>query len=1141
VTTRRGFATGALLILLGSQAWTGLAPSVSLAAPSGRASLKITRGPEAARGAPRRASLPPAVVQRKVALRAAFPDHFGPAGEAAPWITGGRLPLLAPRAGKLARTTPFVSGVPDTVRVLGIRIDFENDSLGPQTSTPDGRFDLRDGKALGIVIDPPPHDRNYFMAHMEAMARYWRDQSFGNLVITYDVYPHADSSAYRLRDTGAYGPWTLGSASYHEATRFFKDAVTAADTSDTIPWGQYDVVILFHAGSDYQADVRGDSPRDIPTFQIGLNDSIAVSGGLYLRGGIVMPETENQDGYFGALNGTMAHEFGHTQGLPDLYDINTFFPAVGVWSNMDSGYLLGSAVQVETTGEIVLASGILPVSLDPWCKTTLWPDGIQTVDPGHALTTSLRSSQLSNRVLKVPLGSDESLLIENRQADLNGDNTIYLDRDSTSSVILGPGLSSVDPADSLGNREYDFLLPGEGILMWHIDETVICTPIDNTTFLCGPNANPDLGVNSNPERRGVRLMEADGIADIGDPNSAYFFGSPFDPYFVGNHTRLDDDSNPSARTNDGGRSHVRVDVLSAPAVDMAIQVDSEWRLAGWPVSAQHELTGNAPTYGSFLHDGTRSVVTAADSLIFAWAGDGSPWYTSRPTGEWAAVPAPIRLPVLFADSLYRPNALVTAHGSAVVATGTNGRVYAYRPLLRTNAASALIPGWPPTLDESLPSVTATTPPVLAPGGAVVVGASDGRVFAITPSEDPFQPPRVTTVAETLLVSGSPVVAPVSSNLALGRFVGAGGYQVAFALSDGTIRVVEQSGKSPERFQTSWPSGGPGYAPYLLGVDMDRAPDRHLELVAADPAQGTIHCYDMTGTELAGWPVVVLAGIGGPIAAGDMDGDGFPEIVAVDLQGNAHRWNRNGIEFQGWPVALGSLYGPSSVGGTGSPLLGDVDQDGRPEALIALGNGILVALEADGRATPGWPISVPGAADDTPLLTSLNGSDLPPNPSGPAWTHLVAGGGFDGTLGGYQLPARADSAFFTTNGVSSRSPWQEWGGNRRRTSVLEDTLLVPASPVSGALAKGSVYCFPNPARGNEIGVAYTLGEGVTEVIIRVLDPTGREVERLTPSTAPTQNVARILLNNLASGVYVVRLEAKRGGASDVEFQKFAVVR
>jgi M6 family metalloprotease-like protein len=1044
-------------------------------------------------------------------------------------------------AGKLERTTPFVAGMPDTVRVLGIRVDFENDSLGPQTSTPDGRFDMRDGKSLGMVIDPPPHDRGYFMAHMAAMSRYWRDQSFGNLVITYDVYPHADSSAYRLRDTGTYGPWTLGAASYQEAQRFFRDGITAADQSDTIPWDQFDVIILFHAGSDFQADVLGDSQRDIPTFQIGLNDSVAVSGGAFgVHGGIVMPETENQDGYLGALNGTMAHEFGHTQGLPDLYDINTFFPAVGVWSNMDSGYLLGSAIQVESTGEIVLASGILPVSLDPWCKTTLWPDGIQTVDPGHALSTSLRSSQLSSRVLKVPLGSDEYLLVENRQADLNGDNSIYLDRDSTSSVILGPGLSSTDPSDSLGNKEYDFLLPGQGVLMWHIDETVICTPLNDSTYTCGPNANPDLGVNSNPERRGVRLMEADGIADIGNPNSAYFFGSPFDPYFVGNHTRLDDDTNPSAKTNDGARSHVRVDVLSAPAVDMAVTVDSEWRLQGWPVSADSALVQSSPTYGSFLHDGTRSVVTAADSLIFAWAANGTPWYTSHPTGEWVATPRPIVLPVLFADSLYRPNALVAAHGSAIVATCTDGRVYAYRPGPR-NGSSIPISGWPPVLDTNAPSVIATTPPVLAPGGGVIVGGSDGRVFVITPSEDPTQPPRVTAISDTLLVGGSPVVSAVSSNLAVGRFVGAGGYEVAYALDDGTIRIVEQTGKSPERFEASWHAGAPGFTPYLLGVDIDRAEDRHLELIAVDVSRGTIHCFDMTGAELPGWPVVVPGGLAGPVAAGDMDGDGYPEILAIDLTGYAHRLSRNGVERQGWPVSLAARYGPSAVGGTGSPILGDVDQDGRPEALFALDNGLLVALEPDGRGTPGWPISVPGAADDTPLLLSLNGTDLPPDPPGPPWVHLVAGGGFDGSLGGYQLPAHADSALFTSDGVSARFPWQEWGGNRRRSSVLEDSLLITAAPVASALDPGSVYCYPNPARGNEIGVAYTLGEGVTEVIIRVLDPTGREVERLTPAPEPTQNVARILLNNLASGVYVVRVEAKRGGASDVAFQKFAVVR
>lgn len=1040
--------------------------------------------------------------------------------------------------GRLQRSTAF-AGVPDTVRVLGIRVDFNTDRLGSQTTTPDGRFDMRNGKALGIAIDPPPHDRRFFLSHLEAMSRYWRKQSYGNLVVLYDVYPQGDSASYRLGDTGDYGPWTLGAASYDQAQRFFKDAIRLADATDSIPFGNFDVVCLFHAGSDFQADVAGNSPRDFPTFQIGLTDSVAVNGGAVgIHGGMVMPETENQDGLYGALNGTMAHEFGHTQGLPDLYDINTFFPAVGVWSNMDSGYLLSTALQDEQSGAVVEASGVLPVSLDPWCKSVLWPDGVVKVDPGRSLTTSLRSSQLSSRLLRVPLGADEYLLVENRQADLNGDNTVYLDRDSTKQVILGPGLSSADPSDSLGDREYDFLLPGQGVLVWHVDETVICTPVTDSTFLCGPNANPDFGINSNPERRGLRLLEADGIEDIGNPKSSYFFGSPFDPYFIGNHTRLTDDTNPSSRTNDGGRGHIDLRVGSVPAVEMTVSIDSDWRLSGWPVSAGRALNGNAPTTGIFLRDGARSVVASADSLIFGWMADGSSFYSSRTDGEWAALPSKIHGAVLFADSIFKGSAPV--RGAGVVATGVDGNVYAYRPELRTDAASSPLVGWPPVLDTNAPSVTATTAPVLASSAAVIVGGSDGRIFAITP-QDSAVVPLVSAICDTLVVGGAPVVSDVSSNLAVGRFTGAGGYQVACALRNGMIRVVDQASKDPGRFQAHWNAGGPGFEPYLLGLDMDRAADRNLELVVVDPTSRRIHCYSLTGAELPGWPVYVPAGLPGPVAAGDLDGDGYPEIFAVDAQGYAHRWNRNGVEGLGWPVSLTKRYGSGALGGSGSPIVGDVDGDGLPEVLFPLENSILVALEADGRASAGWPISVPGGGDDTPLLLTLNGSDLAPNPAGPAWLHLVAGGGFNGALGGYQLAARADSALVTGPGVSTRSPWPGFAGDRRRSSVLDDLHLGPLAASSPALEPGSVYCYPNPARGDEIGVAYTLGAGVTEVIIRVLDPLGREVSRVTPTPGPAENVAKIGLRDLASGVYLVRVEARRGASKDVVFQKFAVVK
>ena len=188
------------------------------------------------------------------------------------------------KEGRLQRTA-FFTGEPETVRVLGLRIDFATDSLGSLTTTPDGKFDMRNGRSLGIVIDPPPHDRKFFMSHLEALRRYWKFASYGHLVIEYDVYPKADSTAYRLADTGRYGPWTIGQESFDSAARFFHDAVTVADQTDSIPFGRFDVVTLFHAGSDFQTDLAGDSPRDFPTFQITLGDSVPVNGGaVSIRG-----------------------------------------------------------------------------------------------------------------------------------------------------------------------------------------------------------------------------------------------------------------------------------------------------------------------------------------------------------------------------------------------------------------------------------------------------------------------------------------------------------------------------------------------------------------------------------------------------------------------------------------------------------------------------------------------------------------------------------------------------------------------------------------------------------------------------------------------------------------------------------------
>jgi len=634
-------------------------------------------------------------------------------------------------------------------------------------------------------------------------------------------------------------------------------------------------------------------------------------------------------------------------------------------------------------------------------------------------------------------------------------------------------------------------------------------------------------------------MEADGIEDLGNPKSPYLFGSPFDPYFVGNHTRLGPETVPNSDTNDGGKSHITIDVLSPPALSMGISVHADWRVNGWPLATGASQRGAKPTYGRLRHDGQTQVVTAVDSLVYAYTSRGEDYYTTGDSSVVAHLPAPIVGPVLFADSLFHRNPLAT-HDAAIVATAENGGVYAFRAAPRDSGASIQLFGWPPALDPGSPAVLATTGPTLDPGGQVIVGGSDGRVFAIVPSDSVTVAPRVDPVADTLRVGASAVIAPVSGNLALGRFTGAGGYQVAWALQNGWIRIADPLGKAPSPLDVRFRVQNPNFEPYLLGVDMDRLADRDVELLVSDARQNTIHCFRLDGTELPGWPVDVAGSLWGPLAAGDLDGDGYPEVFAMDKEGRVHRYNKNGVEPPSWPVSMTGRFGPEALGGEGTPLVADVTGDGDAEAIVALDNGLVVALDNGGRTVSGWPLAVQGGASNSPLILSLNDPLNPPDPPAAAWTHLVVGGDDDGALHAFQLPARADSALFSVDGVSARTPWAEYGGNRRRTSVLDDTFQGTVGQSAG-LASGSAFFFPNPTHGQDIGFAYTLGQGVSSVDIRVLDPMGQEVERMAGTSLPAQNVVRIPVRNLASGVYVVRIEVRGTGAGNVIFGKFAVVK
>ena len=101
---------------------------------------------------------------------------------------------------------------------------------------------------------------------------------------------------------------------------------------------------------------------------------------------------------------------------------------------------------------------------------------------------------------------------------------------------------------------------------------------------------------------------------------------------------------------------------------------------------------------------------------------------------------------------------------------------------------------------------------------------------------------------------------------------------------------------------------------------------------------------------------------GSPAAGDIDGDGIPDLVAVTVRGELHAWRlaQDGslTALPGWPANL-----PGRVGAT--PVLADLNGDGALEVLLGNLNGSggsqLYAITGNGSHLQGWPVNLEGEA------------------------------------------------------------------------------------------------------------------------------------------------------------------------------------
>lgn len=995
----------------------------------------------------------------------------------------------------------------DTVRVLVIKTQFQIDD-DPNT-TGNGQFDYQgNGQPIYINNDPaqghnfeyePPHDSVYIHGQMLALRNYYWTVSGGKLWVEFRQVPEGLQAAYTVPHqmsfySDFYNNWDNWGAGIYVLLR---DAIEAADADPANIWfGDYQSYLVIHAGSCWQTDPWG---ADIPSVFISMDESspILANGGTEaIYDGIIVAETQSQDGMVIGSQGEIAHEFGHQLGLPDLYDYSYQSVALGEWELMSWGSFNMNAY--------------VPPHLSAWCKVFLgWADPI-LLPPGTDTTVALRwVAKNPNDIVKIPINSHEYYLIENRRAQSNPDTVVHFDpndfgSDSSGVRVWKRGLLvKVD--------DYDISLPFElgsgGLLVYHVDEELIRQRWADNSLQTG-------------DIKAIDLEEADHIQDLErwwglSPYSTY--ASPRDAFYAGNNDRFDDFSDPPTKANDQSYSHISISSVSAPGEIMDAHFKVGWDMPGFPVTLGDSVDWNSPNY-AMLNQGTDSAQTVVlipgvSGKLYCWRSNGQ-GYMNRDTIHVLGTDT-VRIRAEMAKvrgSIYSSPAVgdVDGDGDPEVFVGaattlTEGYVYGFRfqsqPAFDTTENGHVypvnrampMPGFPVRVDGPVFSS-----PLLADIDGndtleIIIAADDKRLHAWSYLGNSIPGFPVNLGMET---RSTPAAADLD---------GQPGKEVIILSGDSRVFAIRKDGTSLSGFPALQPWVDWVSSSAAVGdIDGDLSPD-----IVVSNKKG-LYVLNRDGTVKPGWPYFFTQPSISSPALGCINGDGYHEVVIAN--GNKlYAFNYNGTLVSGFPVVISSGQVQSS------PIIADLDGRAGGEILIASPEGYLCAIDSRGKAVQGFPLSLGERALSTPQAFDFDHS-----PS----TLELAVGGDDGKLYVWSLASSLD-------GIS----WHRFHSDQANTGFVAGALPQPSTTDFIA----NLYVYPNPVKKIQGKIRFSVGD-VTMVNCKVFNLAGDMVQDLDVRAFPnTDNEIKWDTSNLASGVYVIRVETKGSSGSKVLTCKAAVIK
>lgn len=342
--------------------------------------------------------------------------------------------------------------------------------------------------ALALLVDfpdnPGTRPANEFQqllfdpSNPNSMTSIYKDLSYGSFSVTGEAIGYIRvPKPYSFYTAGQSG---TGNSFPQNTPGLLVDALTQFCKTDSL--GRFDLdgdgfvdgIFLIHAGGGAEAEPNPAlRPNMIWSHKWTLPQPFQNKGVK-----VFAYSTEPEDGRVGVF----AHEFGHVLGLPDLYDTTYRSHGVGDWCLMGGGSWGGG--------------GDRPVRMSCWCLSQLgWLTPKNITKKGKQSLAVIEQSKAScRRVWTKGQPGPEYFLVEHR-----------------------------------ARQGRDLELPGEGLLVWHIDES----QSDNT----------------NPLSYRVGLTQADGRRDL---ERLVNQGDPSDPFpGASGVTALSDATNPSTRTNLG--------------------------------------------------------------------------------------------------------------------------------------------------------------------------------------------------------------------------------------------------------------------------------------------------------------------------------------------------------------------------------------------------------------------------------------------------------------------------------------------------------------------------------------------------------------------------------------------------------------